>query len=80
MGQLLLLMIASKDVGFQELSPHNWFVVPIDPFLEIKERLGAMSNAFKSFAIHVNKKLCSFMILFIFIFILFKVLAILAQG
>lgn len=64
-GQSLLLMITSKDAGFQELSSHIRSVVPIDPFLEIRERLRAMGNAFESFSIQVNKNLCIFKVLFI---------------
>lgn len=71
MGQSLLLKITSTDVGFQELSPHNWTVVPIDLFLEIREHLRAMGNAFKSFAIHVNQKLCIFKVLFIYYYYYF---------
>lgn len=64
MGQSLLLMITSKDVGFHELSSHIRSVAPIDPFLEIRERLRAMGNSFESFAIQVNKNLCIFKVLF----------------
>ena len=60
MGQSLLLMITSKDVGFQELNSHIRSVVPIHPFSEIRECLRAIGNAFESSAIQVNKKLSFF--------------------